>query len=131
MPTEILGIDEASQHVIVRMDRTELYGHLAQCVRPQEVSERAQAMERHPANGPTKREMAGRIDQLLDGGHYVAKGGSRACTMCGTKGDACLTQLRKQERACCPACGDGNTHPAPGESQHCREWAALHGTNGA
>lgn len=68
-----------------------------------------------------------RIGQFLEAEGYVSYGGSRACTMCGTRGDACLDQLRKEgtRPGCCPACHNGNTHPAPGEAVgSCAEWAA-------
>lgn len=68
-----------------------------------------------------------RIGQFLEAEGFVSYGGSRACTMCGTRGDACLDSLRKEgtRPGCCPACHNGNTHPAPGESLgSCAEFAA-------
>jgi hypothetical protein len=89
-------------------------------------------------------DLAARINTVLnvatlDGGrHFVATGGSRACTMCGRPGEDCLSQLTSQARAnpgnggtpCCAACENGNTHPAPGEAfGTCAEWAADRGTS--
>lgn len=68
-----------------------------------------------------------RIGQFLEAEGFVSYGGSRACTMCGTNGAECLDQLRKEgtRPGCCPACHNGNTHPAPGEAVgSCAEWAA-------
>ena len=148
VPTEILGVDESTNHVVVRMDRTELYGHLQQCVaeQPAATTPLEDAMRRHPAgkalerpwrhndmhqpigeNGPSKAELAGRMEVMLSSGAYVAKGGSRACTMCGIKGDECLRRTKRSLKACCPPCQDGNTHPAPGESVDCQVWGAQHG----
>jgi hypothetical protein len=85
-------------------------------------------------------ELVGRIHRLLDDGHYLSRAASGACTMCGTNRDDCYTRLRrnvpraKADRsdparwACCPACGNGNTHPAPMETWDCQVWAAQYGS---
>jgi hypothetical protein len=80
-------------------------------------------------------ELAGRIDRLLNartprgGRYFVATGGSRACSMCGMAGASCLSLVGQNTReACCPACANGNTHPAPGEAQgSCAQWAVENG----
>ena len=72
-------------------------------------------------------ELAGRIEQMLNGRHYMATGGSRACTMCGVNGKECLDRAKRSRKGCCTACEDGNTHPAPGESFPCAVWAEEHG----
>lgn len=137
VPTEVLGVDRIRHQVMVVMDRSGLYGHLQACTgrdgtpaaplehRPAEVTKAMEAHRPHPDP-----ELVGRIHQLLDGGHFIAKGGSGACTMCGVNRDACMKSLRMESRRkpCCGACGDGNTHPAPMESRGtCAEWGAEHG----
>lgn len=75
-------------------------------------------------------ELAGRVNMMLNGGHFMSKGGSGACTMCGANRDACmrLLQVKASHKPCCTACRDGNTHPAPMESRGtCAEWGAEHG----
>lgn len=82
-------------------------------------------------------ELVGRIHRLLDGGHYVSMAGSGACTMCGTNREDCWARLRNNKNqadpknptkfTCCPACGNGNTHPAPEEVWDCQVWAVQHG----
>ena len=84
-------------------------------------------------------ELVGRVYQLLDGGHFMSTAGSGACTMCGTDRADCMSNLQKASRkgmasarepgkyACCLSCGDGNTHPAPGETWDCQVWAASRG----
>lgn len=79
-----------------------------------------------------KSELSGRVSRFLDTRAFVASGGSRACTMCGTTGKACMDKLEVQPRsprgACCAACGAGNTHTAPGEAVgSCAQWAAQQG----
>lgn len=56
----------------------------------------------------------------------IASAGKRACTMCGTTNAACMETLSGpgEQSACCPSCGVGNTHPAPGEDMPCAVWAA-------
>lgn len=108
VPTEVLGID--GHQVVVRMDRSELYGHLQACA--------AGKLEQPAAEQPRELEQP-----KLKAPAYVAKG-KRTCTMCGTPGPDCLQQLTSSRSACCGACGEGNTHPAPKESLSCAEWAA-------
>ena len=136
VPSEVLGVDQATDQVIVRLDRTELYGHLSACAgREVETTERGAAMERHPAGGEAPDPTP--IDQMLDpkGLRFVAKGGSRACTMCGINGKACFAMLKGLglangkvvHAACCGPCAEGNTHPAPQEDATCQQWGAEHG----
>lgn len=137
--------------VVVRMDRSKLYGHLAECTgttespmdapldtRPAEVS-KAMAVPEQPEQPEQQTELVGRIHLMLSGGHFMARGGSGACTMCGVNRDVCLETLRtgvavtvdgvkRGPDPCCPVCRDGNTHPAPMESRGtCAEWGAEHG----
>lgn len=150
VPTEVLGVDEDADQVVVRMDRSGLYGHLRECAAKGITSHRMtreEAMARHPAGRamtkaverpwrddvadytPSKHELAGRIGRFLTLGAFVSKGGSRACTMCGLSGESCLALVGQNTRQpCCGACGDGNTHPAPGENEgSCAQWAEKHG----
>lgn len=133
VPTEVLGIDHLRHKVLVRMDRSGLYGHLQSCAgttdRPLDAP-----LEHHPAElveaVKPDPELAGRIHMMLAGGHFMSKGGSGACTMCGVNRDVCLANLQRpgEQAACCPACGGGNTHPAPQENaQTCAQWAETHG----
>lgn len=120
VPSEVLGQDGPS--VIVRMDRTALVNH--DCGTP---APPPPAPVRGKAMLPANPHLAGRIGLLLEREGYVAQGGSRACTMCGTKGAECLEGLRGPgpRPPCCAACGVGNTHPAPGESVgSCAQYAA-------
>ena len=138
-PVPVQVVRVLGHQVLARIDRSKLYGHLAECTgtterpmdapldtHPAEVSKAMAVPEKLP-----DLELAGRINMMLTGGHFMAKGGSGACTMCGVNRDACLSSLqpgRKTPKACCGACGDGNTHPAPMESRGtCAEWGAEHG----
>lgn len=147
MPTEVVGIDHLRHKVLVRMDRSGLYGHLQQCAgttdrpldaplehQPAEVSKAVEVSKPQPDP-----ELVGRVHLFLSGGHFMAKGGSGACTLCGATRTACLERLRtgvpvtvngvkRGPDPCCPGCHDGNTHPAPMESRGtCAEWGAEHG----
>jgi hypothetical protein len=111
-------------------DVAPLRAHYAECtgVHP---GEPGTAMVVRPKVEVPAVDLAGRIEQLLngqtpDGGRYfVATAGSRACTMCGMNGATCLALVAQNTRQpCCRACGDGNTHPAPGEAAGtCQQWA--------
>lgn len=133
VPAEVIGTD--GHQVIARMDRSDLYGHTQACLagakpltapksgpaklEPPKVVQRL----RRPSS-PGDRQ---RVGMFLESEGFVSYGGSRACTMCGTRGDACLDQLRKDgvQPSCCPACQNGNTHPSPGEAVgSCSVWAA-------
>ena len=77
---------------------------------------------------PSEADLAGRIGQMFNTGAYIATGGSRACTMCGVNGKACMAELTKTRVSCCGACMGGNTHPSPKENAgSCREWAESEG----
>lgn len=134
VPTEVISTD--GHQVIARMDRSEVFGHMDQClakakpltapkaepVKPAEAPKVTQRLRRPTSPGDRMR-----IGQFLEAEGFVSYGGSRACTMCGTNGTECLDQLRKEgtRPGCCPACHNGNTHPAPGEAVgSCAAWAA-------
>lgn len=105
---------------VLLMDVTPLQEHVRKCepVRDQFVL----------APKVPQAELTGRIEQMLNGRHYIAAGASRACTMCGVTGQECMDRLNRSKKPCCPLCGDGNTHPAPGEAVgSCAQWAAEHG----
>lgn len=142
LPTQVVKV--FGHTVLVRLDRREAYGHMAKCPAmtepgspaPDQEASRTVAVPDKPKPDP---ELAGRIHMMLAGGHFMARGGSGACTMCGVNRDACLETLRtgvavtvngvkRGPDPCCPACRDGNTHPAPMESRGtCAEWGAEHG----
>lgn len=106
-------------------DQAPLRDHYAECT-GMHPGEPGKAVEVAPVTSVSAVDLAGRIGVMLDGGHYVATAGSRACTMCGTNGSDCLEGIRTRFpfAACCPVCADGNTHPAPGEAQgSCQQWA--------
>lgn len=84
VPCEVLAIDGAL--VIVRMDRSALFGHLQEC-----------------GGRPAAPELP----------RFVVPG-RRTCIMCGTPNAECLASLRNGA-PCCGACGEGDTHPAPGD----------------
>ena len=133
VPTRVVRV--FGHEVLVVMDRSGVYGHMAACPgfaepgSPAPVQEVSKAVETPGKPNPNP-ELAGRIHQMLAGGHFMSKGGSGACTMCGAGRDACLRLLnvKATHRPCCAACGNGNTHPAPMESRGtCAEWGAEHG----
>jgi len=125
VPTDVVHVDEVTGLVYTRMDRSGLYGHLTTCAGPAPtVPTRSTEVAKIVPSVPLG-ELAGRIHLMLDNRAYVATGGSRACTMCGTTGTDCMTALANST-PCCGACGEGNTHPAPGESKGtCAEWSAA------
>jgi hypothetical protein len=106
VPTEVLGTD--GHHVIVRMDRTELYGHLEQCA-GQTAERQAEAEQQVPSKAVARPPIA----QPHDVPPFIAKG-RRTCVMCGATNEACMASLANSV-PCCPSCGEGDTHPAPGE----------------
>lgn len=110
VPTEVVAVEDPA-HVLVRMDRSDLYGHLQQC-----AAGHAHAQPETPTPPPAAPPAA----------PYVARG-TRPCTMCGTHATNCLGQLHATQGPCCAACGHGNTHPAPQDSLPCATWAAEHG----
>lgn len=142
VPTKVLSV--LGHGVYVRMDRRELHGHTSRCpgfAEPATPVEEASTTVAVP--DPSQADLAGRIHLMLTGGAFMAKGGSGACTMCGTTRDGCLERLKPVRltledgseagaapgKACCGLCADGNTHPAPMESRGtCAEWGAEHGT---
>lgn len=98
VPADVIGTD--GHLVIARIDRSDLYGHTQACAGTAPV--------------PTKDVEKMANSQI-----------SRACTMCGTNGAVCLDGLKRTRKSCCGVCGDGNTHPEPGEAVgSCQQWAA-------
>lgn len=127
LPAELVDVDRTANRVVLSVDRSAVYGHLTACAaEAAEVAGRELAKVEATVPAP---ELAGRIERLLTMRAYVAKGGSRACTMCGATGEACMDQLAEKgpQLPCCTACGDDNTHPAPGGDRSCAEWATEHG----
>lgn len=130
-------VAQAGSSVFVRINREKLYGHAAQCPGRPDALEATPVADQAAAAVVDRRTLAGRVHRFLDMAAYVAEGGSRACTMCGKPGKACLIRLRgggpgKRGTPCCDACAGGNTHPAPGEVHgSCGEWAKVHHANKA
>lgn len=129
VPARVVRI--LGHQVLVRVDRTQLYGHLAECpglpdgAAPEREEGKTMAL---PDERPTEQDLAGRVHLFLTTGSFMSKGGSGACTMCGVGRDGCLSGVKLRRTACCGACGDGNTHPAPQENaQTCAQWAETHG----
>lgn len=133
VPAEVLKVDVLNNQVLVRLDRTEAFGHFTICaLRKNKPRPDGKAML--PVDGVSARqlvvpavELAGRIHQMLAGDHYIATGGSRACNLCGVNGQECLDRLWAKNVPCCAGCGNGNSHPAPQEGDTCTEWGASHG----
>jgi hypothetical protein len=126
--------------LLVEMDYTDVRAHVKECAahhvvpptlfqppakpEPKAMSKELRTVpEVAPVATVPKANLSGRIHQLLDTQAYIETAGSRACTMCGARGDACLEQARAGKGACCPVCGDGNTHPVPQQSMSCAEWS--------
>lgn len=117
VPSEVVGVDEQANTVVVRMDRSGLYGHVAECAAKAgdqagealntmlggNVSQPAKALEAKATSWVSRvadADLRGRITQLLAilerAGHYTS--GNRACTMCGATYAACMVSLDKTER---------------------------------
>lgn len=124
LPAEVVTVDTKANRVVLAVDRSAVYGHLTACAAKAAAVAAGKVVATVPAA-----ELAGRIERLLTMRAYVVKGASRACTMCGVHGEACMDQLAAKgpQSPCCTACGDGNTHPAPGADRGCAEWATEHG----
>jgi hypothetical protein len=88
VPTDVIGA--RGHEVIVRMDRSGLYGHMREC-------------EGKAAEAPKAAPLPA----------FIAAG-ARTCTMCGIANTECMGRLNRSGKGCCPACEDGDTHPAPG-----------------
>lgn len=133
VPARVIRV--LGHQVLVLMDRSEVYGHQSRCAgfaEPATPSKEASKTVAVPNDDKLpEAELAGRIHLMLAGGHFMATGGSGACTMCGTNRDACLQAIQTvtgPRHPCCPACANGNTHPAPGENaQTCAQWAEANG----
>ena len=133
LPATVVHTNSHSAQVLVKVDQSVGEAHLAECRAKTKPAAINQA-------GPSTAELTGRVDRVLAMRAYIAVGGSRACTMCGTNANVCMEQLQAgsddQARVgapraegmgspCCNVCGSGNTHPAPGEAKGtCAEWAA-------
>ena len=127
VPSRVVSVDTNTNQVLVRMDRTELYGHLRACAGEAGEAAGNKLVQRMAAAVPPA-VLTGRVHRFLDLRAYVPTAGSRACTMCGMAGETCLAALSSANLPCCTACRDGNTHPAPGEAQgSCAEWSAARG----
>lgn len=116
VPVEVLGID--GHMVRVRIDRSKVYGHVQDCKGPDPEPAKAEPGKVVDTPRDTLPKVA-----PLTAATYVAKG-RRACLMCGVPGPECMDGLGRERKACCPACGDGNTHPAPQDTVPCASWAA-------
>lgn len=125
VPSKPIVENVQQQTVLVRMDYSGARAHFQECAR------RAQSpgteMERRQQPDVPQVDLAGRIHRMLDMRAYIATGGSRACTMCGTKLGECLTETGKSRVGCCASCTGGDTHPAPKGTMACAEWATEHG----
>lgn len=142
VPADVIETNQDTHLVTVVLDRTELYGHLQQCAArvgaPPPSPTKVVVLRGSGADVPpqyTKAELAGRVHRFLAMGAFLSRAGSRACTMCGVPGAECLEQLSETpmisghpvKPACCNACRDGNTHPAPKDGESCAVWAETHG----
>jgi hypothetical protein len=137
LPAVLVSTDVPNSRAVVEVDKTVAKAHLDACrPTPQvEASPVPSVLEAAVSNA----DLRGRVDRMLKMGAFIQRGGSRACTMCGTRGDDCLQGLRAgsddqarsgQARAqgmgtpCCNACGSGDTHPVPKGDLSCAQWAA-------
>ena len=113
--------------VNLRMDMGPLEEHMRACAAGVGATS-AKQVERHkPGTTVSPVELAGRIGLMLEQRHFIAKGGSRACTMCGMSGESCMALIGQNTRqGCCKLCMDGNTHRAPQDDQDCAHWAVVH-----
>jgi len=128
LPAELVDVDTTANRVVLSVDRSAVYGHLTACAAKAAETAADKAVAVVEPTVP-RDELAGRIERFLTMRAYVATGGSRACTMCGVNGEACMDSLAAKgpQSPCCPSCGDGNTHPAPRADMGCAEWATEHG----
>lgn len=124
VPTEVVGVDEARNLAYVRMDRSELHGHLAECAARQGDKAGAALVNGEPTKALTHPPIA----QPHDLPPFVARG-KRPCVMCGMENGACMESLLNTV-PCCGACGEGNTHPTRHETVPCAVWASEQ-TSGA
>lgn len=125
VPVSVVGIDVENNGVLLLADRSELFGHLAECAAEHGKKAGAAVVRaRAVASYPKDPELVGRVHQMLRMGAFVSNAGSRACTMCGVTGPECMQRLERSRKGCCPACESGNTHPAPQDTVACSTWAA-------
>lgn len=135
VPAEVVSVDEKNQRVLLRCDRSELYGHLRECAGA--AGEKAgKALMAAVSDADLRGRIAGVLRIVEEAGHLTR--GTRACTMCGATNEACLASLsrgrsmfgrtRKPGTPCCAACGVGNTHPTAEERTPCAVWATEHGS---
>lgn len=133
IPVTLVRISGDGQPVQLQlMDSTPMVDHMRTCggsvhkaIAP--VPEPAKPVVKQRPRLRPNPQATYQIGLFLETEGFISYGGSRACTMCGTRGDACLDELRKEgtRPGCCPACHNGNTHTAPGESVgSCAQWAA-------
>lgn len=116
VPTEVLGID--GHQVVVRMDRSELHGHLQACA--------ARAAEQQTVPGKAVEHVNPpqpvHVPSLLPVPPFVARG-RRPCVLCGAPNPECLTSVQRTRSGCCAGCDNGATHPAPHDTLPCAVWA--------
>lgn len=123
VPADVVSVDPRHPElVMVRVDRSELYGHLREC-----AAERGDQAGRDATDQDTDTKPGKALErpapELVNAPDPVAKG-ARPCVMCGARADTCLGALAERPGTppCCPSCGEGNTHPARHESIPCAEW---------
>lgn len=104
LPATVVHSNGQTAQVLVKVDQSVGEAHLRECRQGRGAADPV-------ALGPSKAELSGRIHRMLATGAFIATGGSRACTMCGTNGQDCNVRLEKRGTACCAACHNGNTHP--------------------
>jgi hypothetical protein len=119
LPATVVTKDATHATVLVKIDQSVGEKHLREC-----RAGRAQAEAPTLEAAPSEADLAGRIHRMLETGAFVATGGSRACTLCGTTGAVCMGMVNKNGGPCCNGCGNGNTHPMPKGDLSCAEWAA-------
>lgn len=118
VPTEVVGVDERRHLAYVRMDRAELYGHLRECAAKQGDVDAAGLVNGEPTKAVERPPLAQPHDVP------PLPGGRRSCVMCGVLNAECMTRLQRSTKGCCPACENGNTHPAPQDTVPCAAWGA-------
>lgn len=123
VPARVVYDNRETRSVLVRMDYTGARAHFRACrsTTPTVAEAGTEVTRQHPEVPHTV--LAGRVNQLLDGRHYIVQG-KRACVMCGAANNDCLTTLDKRDAACCAGCHNGDTHPVPQQDKSCAEWAA-------
>lgn len=127
VPCRMVFDNTHKQTVLVRMNYAGARKHFQECAQAA-AKPTTQALEAIPVEAKVPAAiLAGRMDQLLEGRHFIGKG-PRACRMCGRTNDECMSTLRtKGGMPCCAACGEGDSHPIPQQDMACAEWAVTNG----